>query len=142
MKAKTKKRLIIIGSLLAIGGIVGVFLVKKAKDKKSIDNSDLSNEQNLESNTSSDANSNNTVFGGGSGIKNKTGLKYPKTVKGISYFQTYARKKKHKTEDGKLISVDGVLNNDTKTAWNMLAKTFINYGGVTDSNWNNFIYKK
>ncbi len=145
MKAKTKKRLLIIGSLLAIGGIVGGFVLNRAKKKEAESIDPVSNEPlKTSGETSVTSTSGDSVSsGGGSKIENKTGLNYPITKRGIKLFQKYSREiKKHKTNIGNLISVDGVFGNNSREAWNLYAKSYIIRLGLNSTQWNTIGFKK
>lgn len=142
MKAKTKKRVIIIGSLLAISGIVGILLWRNSESFKSTKNSEEDNNEN-DSSEESDISNNTNTYSGGSLISNNTGLKYPLTNRGIKAFQLYARNiKRIKTSNGSLISVDGIFGNNSKTAWNKIAKSYIYRLGLNSNQWNTIGYKK
>ncbi len=135
MNKKTKKRLIIGGSVIAILGVVGVIYFKYGR-KSNVD--ELLPEEGTE-NDSTDSGLSTTV---GFSVSNSTGLKYPQGKNGVFAFQRYAKDvKKHKNTKGSLIAVDGIFGKESKLAWNIYAKAFINKLGLSSNQWNNIGYK-
>ena len=112
MTPKSKKALIVIVSLLAIGGGVGYFLWKRKKDK------DKKAEEEAKAKAEADANANQGGGGSGSGGGSTTGFTFPfTTVAEGNAFRSWVNK--NYPDYAKSIKLDptGSLNSFVQNAW-------------------------
>ena len=123
MEAKTKKRLLIVGLLLAIGGGVGIALHLGKKKKKAAAIKAEEERMRLEE-ESKPVRSGNSSSGGSGGFSSPD---RPTDSNSITEFQNYAN------SQGESLSVDGVWGNNTQKAWDSYGEDFKNQGKIAET---------